>query len=299
MTHTVEQWPDHAGLIWVDQINFTLGGVALNPAVTIAKLGQTPVGLIGYLGDDLASQLINQELYKLGIITTRLKIRPGQSSGICIVSVHPDGERSFIITAGANANLLSETSDLDDIAPGDYLHIGGALNIVHLPQTLARVRQRQVIVSVDVSFDSTGRWWGRLAPFFPYIDIFMANASESEQLTGTTDPVLAAQKITAAGPPCVAIKLGSHGAYIFSPTWQGSVPPFRVTALDTTGAGDAFAGALLYGLTRGWPIEQAAILANAVGALCTTQIGATTGIPSYPEMVAFIHAQGRAGKWRW
>ncbi len=299
MTQTVDAWPEHAGLIWVDDIRFTLGGVAMNPAVTIAKLGGQPVGLIGYLGDDFAGQLISRELHGLSVNTSRLNVTPGQPSGICIVSVHPDGERSFILTAGANAKLLSEAGDLDNLSPGDYLHIGGALNIAHLPHTLQQVRRQQVIVSVDVSFDSTGRWWGRVAPLFPWVDIFMANAPETEQLTGTSDPVKAAQQLAAEGPQVVAIKLGRDGAYVLSPAWQGHLPPFTVQAVDTTGAGDSFAGALLYGLARGWPVEQAATLANAVGALCTSQLGATAGLRSYAETVAFIKAQGRAREWEW
>lgn len=299
MTQTVNTWPEHAGLIWVDHIGFTLGGVAMNPAVTVAKLGGQPVGLIGYLGDDFAGQIIAQELRELGVNTARLKINPGQPTGICIVSVHPDGERSFILTAGANAKLLSEAGDLDNFSPGDYLHIGGALNIAHLPHTLQQVRHQKVIVSVDVSFDSTGRWWGRVSPLFPWVDIFMANAPETEQLTGTADPVRAAQILAAEGPKLVAIKLGGDGAYMLSPTWQGHVPPFAVAAVDTTGAGDSFAGSLLYGLARAWPVEQAATFANAVGALCTTQVGAATGIRNYAETVAFIKEHDRAGEWIW
>jgi sugar/nucleoside kinase (ribokinase family) len=127
----------------------------------------------------------------------------------------------------------------------------------------------------------------------------MANADEARRLTGTTDPTGAVQKISTAGPDTVVIKLGRDGAYISAPSWQGHVEAFTVEAIDTTGAGDSFAGAFLFGLTRDWAVEQIATFANAVGALCTTQAGATEGIQTYAETIAFIEAQGRAGNWDW
>lgn len=295
----VPHWPAHSGLVWVDRIDFKIGGVALNPAVTIAKLGGLPVGLIGYLGQDGAGQIIKNELATLGLDTSRLVTDATRPTGVCLVGVHPDTERSFIISAGANARLRAEPVSLAGLEAGDFFHLGGTASLADSQPLLEQARAQGLIISVDVAFDSSGQWWGRLAPLLPWIDIFMANALESEHLTGLTDPRAAAQKLAAAGPPCVVIKLGRAGCYLHSAAWHGYVAPFAIEAVDTTGAGDAFAGALLYGLAQDWPIEQAATLANAVGALSATVTGATEGVRGYADTLDFIKAQGRTGAWNW
>jgi len=299
ITQTVDAWPEWSGLVWTDRIEFKIGGVALNPAVTVARLGGLPVGIIGYVGTDKAGQMVKSELEQAGIDTSRLIVSQTQPTGVCIVCVHSDGERSFIISSGANHNLRTEAVGVEQLTPGDFFHVGGAFSMSGLAALLEQVREQQLTVSVDVAFDSSGRWWARMVDLFPHIDIFMANASESQKLTGTTNPARAAQKIAAEGPQTVIIKQGKNGAYILAPTWQGQVPPFAVEVVDTTGAGDAFAGSFLYGLATGWGVEQAGTLAGAVGALCVTTPGATEGVVSYAQTVNFINAQGRTGPWNW
>jgi ribokinase len=299
ITQGVDAWPDKSGLVWVQKIDFKLGGVALNPAVTIAKLGGVPVGIIGYIGQDLVGQLIRTELTDLGVDITQLNLDETQASGICIVCVHPDGERSFLIGAGANANLNTRPLRIKGLSAGDFFHLGGVAALTQLQDNLEQVRRQRVNISLDLSFDSSGQMWSRVAPLLPAVNICMANADEARQLTGTTDPTGAVQKISTAGPDTVVIKLGRDGAYISAPSWQGHVEAFTVEAIDTTGAGDSFAGAFLFGLTRDWAVEQIATFANAVGALCTTQAGATEGIQTHAETIAFIEAQGRAGNWDW
>jgi len=298
VTQTVDKWPERSAVLWAENIEFKIGGVALNAAVAAAKLGQMSVGLIGYIGNDKAGQMVKSDLEKLGVDTTQLVIVDTQPTAICIVCVHPDGERSFIMNIGANEKLRTVEINIDALTSGDFFHFGGTYSIARLQALLKQLQNQQITVSIDLSADSTGKW-DDLVPLFPHIDIFMANVHEIKQLTGTSDPVLAVQEIAAEGPKIVAIKLGGEGAYIFSKSWEGHIPAFKVEAIDTTGAGDSFAGSLLYGLARGWDTEQAATLANAVGALCTTSAGASDGIGSYTETIAFIREQERAGKWDW
>jgi ribokinase len=299
ITQTVSHWPPHSELVWVDRIDLKPGGVALNPALAIAILGGVPAGLIGYIGADAAGRLLKEEIERLGLNTSRLVIDPAQPTGICIVGVHPDTERSFLISGGANRRLGRETFSLTGLSPGDFFHVGGAMSITDLATRLGQVRNQGLHISVDVAFDKAGDWWPRLAPLLPLTDIFMANAFESEQLTGSPDPARSAQILAGAGADLVIIKLGAAGCYLFNQSWRGLIPSFSVAAVDTTGAGDSFAGAFVYGLAKGWRAEQAATLANAVGALSTTMAGATTGLRAYPETIAFIREQGRAGAWQW
>jgi sugar/nucleoside kinase (ribokinase family) len=85
----------------------------------------------------------------------------------------------------------------------------------------------------------------------------------------------------------VAVKLGPDGCYVAGAEFEGEVPAFPVRAVDGTGAGDAFAAGVLYGRLVGWPLVDAARLANAAGALATTAVGATEGLLDLDETLAF------------
>ncbi|MER3409056.1 MAG: sugar kinase, partial [Thermoleophilia bacterium] len=84
----------------------------------------------------------------------------------------------------------------------------------------------------------------------------------------------------------VAIKLGPQGSYVAGEGFQGLVEPVPVQTVDGTGAGDAFVAGLLYGKLRGWPLREAARLANAYGALATTAAGATEGLRGLQQTLA-------------
>ena len=89
----------------------------------------------------------------------------------------------------------------------------------------------------------------------------------------------------------MALKLGPDGCYVAGAEFEGEVPAFPVRAVDGTGAGDAFVAGMLYGRLAGWPLADAARLANAAGALATTAVGATEGLLDLDGILAF------AGLW--
>ena len=144
---------------------------------------------------------------------------------------------------------------------------------------LAEARRRGLLTSVDTVWDATGRW-DRILPSLAHTDVFMASLAEATAITGEPDPAAAAAWLQRAGARHVVVKLGADGCYV---TGAGHVPPVAVTAVDSTGAGDAFAAGLLYGLLEGWPLERSARLANAAGALATTAVGASAGVGSLDE----------------
>lgn len=300
----LERWPNPGELVVTDKTEFMPGGPAVNTAITLRRLGFERVGLVARFGNDRAGDILRQELEKLGVDVHSVSVSQTSPTAVCIVVVHPGGERSFLYSFGGNNELGPDNADISRVAAGDYFHLGAAMGmgrsraeqIVPLLEDLVR---RNAFISADTSFDPAGAWWPSLAPCLPYTDILFSSESEAACLTGCERPREAAEKFRQAGAKTVVLKLGAEGAYVHSPDWQGSVPPFKVEALDTTGAGDSFCAGFLFGLNRAWPLEQCALLANAVGALCVTAFGATTGIRGYPETLAFIRSQGRAGSWNW
>ena len=304
MTHTVEKWPERGIAELVDRIDFRLGGPALNPAVTVAKLGVESAGLLGYVGRDWPGELLLRELQLLNVETAHLIQLEHEPTGICIVTVHPDAERSFIPALGANRWLGHDVQALEALAAGDILHIGGTLSQPGLAgrslvDLLHFAQRRQTVISVDLLWNRTVDPWDGLVDALPAIDMLMANAFEYHGVTGVTDPEIAAAMLAARGVGLVALKLGARGCYIHGEQWRGSIAPFAVDSIDTTGAGDAFAGAFLSGWEQGWPHKQIATYANAVAAITTTVQGATEGVATHTEVVKFICERGRGEEWEW
>jgi sugar/nucleoside kinase (ribokinase family) len=89
------------------------------------------------------------------------------------------------------------------------------------------------------------------------------------------------------GAGAVALKAGADGCYVSGEGFEGRVEGFSVRAVDGTGSGDAFVAGLLYGRLAGWPLERSARLANGLGALAVTALGATDGLRGLEETLAF------------
>ena len=89
--------------------------------------------------------------------------------------------------------------------------------------------------------------------------------------------------------------MGGDGTYVAGDGFEGHVEGYAVDAVDGTGSGDAFSGGFLYGILAGWPLEQTARFANAVGALAVTAVGATEGVRGRDEVAALMGGRERSG----
>lgn len=298
----VNEWPKPGELILTEKTEFMLGGPAINTAMTLRKLGYPEVGLVARLGNDRAGSILIRELQEATIDTSSITFSETSPTAVCIVCVHKDGERSFLYSFGGNNELSPENVDYSSISTGDYLHLGAAMGtgksrgelIIPLLDSLKR---KQVTITVDTSFDPFGEWWPSLSPCLPYTDVLFSNEIESKYLTGFEDPIQAAKRFHEAGAKISIIKLGSKGAYIYSKEWEGFTHPFKVETIDTTGAGDAYCGGFIFGLTKNWSLEQCGVFANAVGAICVMSLGASSGIKSYQDTIEFMKKYENSRKW--
>jgi len=122
----------------------------------------------------------------------------------------------------------------------------------------------------------------------PHLDLLFGNRDELARVTGAEDPPRMAAHLRELGVGTVAVKLGEDGAYVDGGNWRGRVPAFSVEVVDTTGAGDAFCGGFLTGYLAGWDLERTTRFANAVGAMCVTAMGGSTGISGMDETLHFM-----------
>lgn len=227
-------------------IRFHGGGSAANTAAWLAHAGAEPV-LVGRVGDDERGRGARDELRAAGV-DARLVADPELPTGTCVVIVGPDGERTMAPDAGANDGLSD--ADLPDevLGAAGHLHVAGyaLLRAGSRPAArtaIARALERGITVSVDPSSAAL------LSPqFLDHADgagLLLPNADEARMLSGEVDPERAARALaTRFGE--VVVTLGADGALWTDGRESVRADAVRVeAAVDSTGAGDAFAAGLL------------------------------------------------------
>ncbi len=262
------------------------GGGGANTAAWLARLG-VPVVFAGCVGDDEAGREARRSLAAAGV-TTRLAIAPG-ATGTCVVIVAADGERSMLTDPGANARLAAGDLPRDAFRPGGHLHLSGYALLRAGSRgagvaALQAAREAGMSASVDAASSAPLAEMGAEAFLALVRDagLLIATMDEAAVLTGTHDPEAAARRL-ADGHAEVVLKLGDRGAL-----WRGAggatarvpaVAPPR-PAVDTTGAGDAFAAAWLAARRRGTGAEAALAAACALAAEVTARPGARPPAPT-------------------
>jgi sugar/nucleoside kinase (ribokinase family) len=282
----VEGLPPPGTLELVEQITLRGGGCALNTGTALARLGLR-VQVAGKVGADVFGDFLLGLLAERGLDASGVLRDEQAPTATTVALVDARGERTFLHSPGADGTVRFEELDPDLVFGGRALHLAGALVLPQLDGEptaglLAAARERGVLTSLDTVWDPTGRW-ERVVSALAHLDLFTAALNEAQAISGEADPAQAAAWLRDRGAGMVAIKLGEDGCYVAGDQVGVQLPPPRVEAVDGTGAGDAFAAGLIYGRLAGWPIERAARLANAAGALATTAVGATEGVGGLGE----------------
>lgn len=271
------------------------GGKGSNQAVAIGKLGGK-VYMLGRIGDDNFGDTLKKSMNSAGVETDFLKVSEGQSTGIALIMVDKKGENMITFVPGANGDV-----SIDDIQDAEE---GIKQASIFLSQL--EVPYSAVFKAVDTAFENHLTIIIDPAPvpeeefpkdFWKKVSIVTPNETESEGLTGikVTD-VESAKKAGEVflnwGVEKAVIKLGSKGCVLVTGEGYNYIEPVEVDSIDSTAAGDVFAGALAFSLARGDDMIKALRFANYAGALSTTRHGAQPGAPTYEELMNFIKERG-------
>jgi sugar/nucleoside kinase (ribokinase family) len=284
---------------WVDDYIEAMGGNGSNTSYALAMLG-TPVRLHGMVGRDSQGECVLAKLADAGVDTGAVSrsLAPTTTT-ICVVN--SEGNRLFLQRIGSSNEAFAEPFDFSPELTAGHGHYHLA-NLFALPnmirhgaEVLRRARQAGMTTSLDMGWDQSGSWMASLAPCLPHTDLLFVNEEESRMLTGAREPSGMARVFRDHGAGDIALKLGASGCLICSAEGELLAPAFAVRPVDTTGAGDCFAGAFLAALHRGQPYAQAARLANAVGGMVVEKLGAVTGVRSYQETLAWMESAEGAG----
>ncbi|MGX7679830.1 carbohydrate kinase family protein [Jatrophihabitans sp. DSM 45814] len=259
-------------------IEFRHGGAAANTAAWLAELG-VPASFVGRVGDDAFGRSAVEVLASHGV-RVLAGIDGSAATGVCIVLVGSDGERTMIPSAGANENLSVANLPELVLEAGDRLHVSGYSLISEGSRDAARFAIRRasdagVPITVDAASADPIRHLGAetfLAMVEPSATL-LANHDETSVLTGITDSGLAAMKLSErfAG---VVVKRGARGATVAQNGVLTEIPTEEVEVIDSTGAGDAFAAGVLAALHGGADLVAAVRLGNQLGARAVAALGA-------------------------
>ncbi|MCB0197590.1 MAG: carbohydrate kinase [Anaerolineae bacterium] len=253
------------------------GGPAANAAVTVTRLGGT-AAYVGYLGTDVYGDRHLAELKTDGVVTDFI-VRSSESTPLSVVLAKPNGERTLVNYRGAPP-LPADSIDLTPLRAKVMLADG------HEPElSLTAMKHARAHGSKTV-LDAGSVKPGTLA-LADQVDYLVCSELFAQEFTGESDMGTALLKLTECNPN-VVITLGAKGLIWKTPHGEGSLQAYRVNAIDTTGAGDAFHGAFALGVAQGMAWRDLLNFSSAVAALSTTQVGARIGLPYLKEVDRFL-----------
>jgi ribokinase len=267
------------------------GGSAANTVYALARLG-VATGFIGAVGDDEEGQRLIADLEGQGVDTGHIATKPGVPTGTIFGLVDKKGHRALYALPGANACIAPEDIDLDYINQASFLHLSSFVGDEQL--RLERILLERLAPRVKVSFAPgqlfASRGLGALAPLIRRSYILFLNQMEIDELAGG-DYRAAAQRLGQnMGCPMVVVTLGGKGGKVCyiaegrnEHLLELAVQPEVI--VDSTGAGDAFAAGVLFGLLKGEKIITAARLGELMAACCLAEMGARAGLPTREELL--------------
>lgn len=286
------------------------GGAPANVAVGVARLGYR-AGFMGQVGDDDFGHFLADTLADAGVDTAGLRFSDAARTALAFVSLRSDGERSFMFYRHPSADMLWRPDDVNAAyAAATRIFHYGSISLIGEPSrsatltALGHARSGGAVISYDPNLrihlwpSAEAARAGMLAGL-QHADLVKVSEEELAFLTGENDLARGAMRLWHDRLRLLVVTQGAAGCAYFTAQTQGHVPGFAVTAVDTTGAGDGFVAGLLAGLLdHGLAWEQEAIvaalrLANAVGALTTTQRGAIPALPTRAAVAQFLASAAR------
>jgi len=252
------------------------GGSAANTMYGISQLGGR-AGFCGKIANDELGALFAEHMRQSGVV---FKEKPEQGmTGTCVVLISEDAQRTMLTCLGVSGQIDYEDIDEELLRHSRYIYLEGYL---FESERAARTMLRAVAVAgnngVKIALAASDancvdRHRDLLVPLIRNdVDLLFANAREARALSGA-DNNEAAFRVLSGWCEGVAVTDGEHGSLVSFNGEITKIPPHRVSALDTTGAGDAYAAGLLYGIARGRTVIESGAIASFFSAGVVAQIG--------------------------
>ena len=284
------------------------GGAPANVLACLAMLGKK-TRFIGKVGDDQFGHFLRDVLTEKGICTKGLVLDAEANTTLAFVHLREDGDRSFSFYRKPGADTRLQPEEIDEALFDAPIFHFGSLSLTHEParsatlEALRLAQEKRMLVSYDPNlrpplWPSLEEAKRQMLAVMDQADIVKISHEELEFLIGSSDlEAASAELYHDYGLKLLLVTLGKDGCYYRLGDFSGHVPGFTVYAVDTTGAGDAFLGGMLYEVLRrrkdldAWTATELADsvrFANAIGALVTTRKGGIPAMPSLQEVEGFL-----------
>lgn len=274
----VREFPALGGKERVVSVSRQAGGQVATALVACRRLGLR-ARYIGKVGDDDGGRFQLASLRREGLDVRYVKVVPDTPNQLAYIIVdQATGERTVFWDRDPRLAVTAAELTPEIIRGANILHLDGCdVEACTLAARWAREAGIPVVADLDTVYKKVER-------LFPYLDYLVASANFLPAVTGDNDPFRVLEYMGREyGMRATGMTLGRDGALVF---WQGKFhysPGFVVETLDTTGAGDIFHGAFIYGLVAGWEMPRILDFSNAMAGLNCTKLGARGGIASRAE----------------
>jgi ribokinase len=270
-----------------------VGGKGANQSVQLALLGAN-VTFIGKVGNDDVGRTLKNSLLSHGINTDYLTADPDTNSGACSINLDNQGQNTLLYVPGANEKIRREDIDdaADAIRTADIFITQNEINLDMLEYGLETAKHFGIttLLNPAPALPLSDR-------VFALADYIVPNETETEGYCGflpADDAALkrAAKWFFGRGIKNVVITLGEQGAYYAGPSGSEYAAAYKVNAVDTTAAGDAFIGGFSYIVGQGGAITEAMRFGNACGALAASENGAQASLPQLDQVKEMMKLRG-------
>ncbi len=272
---------------YLDEIKFDGGGPAGTAVVTAARLGAR-TGFVGTAGNDWVAEMKLRSLRANEVDTSRVIVHNQAETQVIVGYVNSNsGERVFTGSKNIFQHPLKvEDLDKDYITSSEYLLIDG----FHYEASLQAAKWmhtagKQVVLDAAAT---KGNISAKLSELVKVTDVLIGGSGFAQALTNKEKIWEAGEAALAFGPQIVVMTEGAQGSYLVTGQTRFHTPAFMVDVVDTTGAGDVFHGAFVFGLLQGWDLHKISLFSTATSAIECTRLGGRSAIPTYNEVIHFL-----------
>ena len=294
------RWQQVYDRIREHKVTFDSGGSCANTIATIGFLGGNAV-YCGQVGDDQMGAMYASRMTD-ATGGHALRFTDAAATGKCLSIISADAERTMLTDLGAAVAMQGLGTYVDEVKQAQVCHFTG-YTLLEGPmrgttlEAMLWARTSGARVSLDVAdpfvVDATRDiLWAILEQF---VDVVFLNEDEARALTGESGEAAARIIAERASVQTIVVKLGSKGSVVLHEGSAHSIAIDRVDAVDTTGAGDAYAGGFLFAYTRHWPPSACGALASSVAARTVAQVGAVVKDRSMLRSLVSRHSPSLAG----
>jgi len=281
--------PDIGSEILAEKCELTLGSASAIYAAGMAKLGHR-VTFFSHVGQDYFGDFCLRTLKQSGVSTRHVTRKADEKTGVTI-ALSGKHDRALVTYAGAVATFKADSINETVMSNQDHLHLTSYyLQTALRPSFALLLRQAKasgLTTSFDPNSDPCDKWGRDITAVLKFTDVLLVNEPEAMKLT-RSKTLNGALKTLGAKVHCAVIKRGARGATAIQNEEVFNDPGFRISAIDTTGAGDSFDAGFMSAYLRKAPLAECLRIGNACGALSAMSVGGTTGQPTQQELQQFI-----------